>query len=159
MSLRSFGLGIAACVFFADQAVKHILIDGLDLGSRGPVAFGPWLDIVLAWNPGISYSLFSAQGTAGWLALLGLSLVAVALLLVWLWRARTLASAIGLGALAGGALGNACDRAIYGKVADFIHLHLGTFSPFGVFNLADIAIFAGVALLLYDSLILTPSAK
>ncbi len=151
MQPRRTGIALAALVFAADQASKAVMIYGVDLGSTGPLAFGPWLDLVMAWNPGISYSLFSAQSTAGWLALLGFSAAAVVLLCVWLWRARSLASAAALGCLIGGALGNACDRAIYGKVADFIHLHIGAFAPFGVFNFADMAIFAGVALLLYDA--------
>ena len=56
-----------------------------------------------------------------------------------------------------GALGNAYDRYAYGKVADFFLLHLDT-ERWGrinwyVFNIADVAIVAGVGLLLYDSLI------
>ena len=51
----------------------------------------------------------------------------------------------------GGALANALDRATRGAVADFFHFHYGNFSWY-VFNLADMAIVAGVALLLYESL-------
>ena len=53
------------------------------------------------------------------------------------------------------ALGNAVDRIAYGAVFDFVHLHWGTFSWY-VFNVADAAIVAGVAGLLYDSLVLEP---
>ena len=155
MSPQRTGLALAAIVFAADQASKHALIDGFDLAAHGPLALGPWLDITLAWNKGISYSLLSAQTTQGWLALLGLSLVLVIVLLFWLSRTQTLLSALGLGALIGGALGNALDRALYRMVADFLHIHFGSFAPFGVFNLADMAIFAGVALLLYESLFVT----
>jgi signal peptidase II len=54
----------------------------------------------------------------------------------------------------GGALGNAIDRLLRGAVADFFYLH--TTLPVGplanyVFNVADVAITAGVALLLYES--------
>jgi len=59
--------------------------------------------------------------------------------------------ALSLGLIAGGAIGNAIDRAIYGAVADFISLHAYGFYWY-VFNVADAAIVAGVAGLLYDTL-------
>ncbi len=83
--------------------------------------------------------------------LLALAIVATAVLAVWLWRARTRLTALGLGLIIGGALGNACDRLAYGYVADFYHFYLGRFSWY-VFNLADVAICAGVGLLLFESL-------
>ena len=58
------------------------------------------------------------------------------------------AAAIGL--VIGGALGNALDRVIYGAVADFFLLHWRGFDWY-VFNIADLAIVAGVGLLLYES--------
>jgi signal peptidase II len=54
--------------------------------------------------------------------------------------------------LIGGALGNALDRALHGAVADFVHLHWGTWSWY-IFNVADIAIVAGVVVLLYDAVL------
>ena len=151
MSPRFLGLAAAAATLALDQASKLAMLHFAGEPGAPPLVLAPFLDLTLAWNPGISYSLFAAHSAAGRLALLGFTAVAVALLGVWLWRARGAALALGLGAIIGGALGNACDRVVYGKVADFLHLHFGGFSPFGVNNVADIAIFAGVALLLYDS--------
>ncbi len=62
--------------------------------------------------------------------------------------ARTLA-ACGLGAIIGGALGNALDRLAHGAVVDFLDLHAFG-RHFFVFNLADAAINVGVALLVID---------
>ena len=56
---------------------------------------------------------------------------------------------LGLGLIAGGAIGNAIDRVIHGAVLDFAHLFWGNFSWY-VFNVADAAIVVGVGLLLYD---------
>ena len=78
------------------------------------------------------------------------TLAATAFLGLWLWRTRTKTAALGLGFIVGGALGNAYDRLAYGFVADFYHFHVGSFSWY-VFNLADAAIVAGVALLICDS--------
>ncbi len=83
--------------------------------------------------------------------LLALALAAIVLLFVWLWRSRSRLSALALGLIIGGALGNAYDRWAYGAVADFFRFHVGDLSWY-VFNLADVAIVAGVALLLLESL-------
>lgn len=152
MSHRLSGLLVALLVLIADQATKFFMVMSVLSFSGGSVTLTPWLELVLTFNPGISYSLFSAESTAGWLALLGFAAAAVLALGVWLWRMQNFVGAVALGAIIGGALGNGCDRAIHRKVVDFIHLHIGAFSPFGVFNIADMAIFAGVALLLYGEI-------
>ncbi|MBL8589402.1 MAG: signal peptidase II [Methylobacteriaceae bacterium] len=151
MNRRTLGVAVAAATFLLDQASKLWLIHVFEIGERQPVRLAPFFDVVMAWNPGISYSLFPASSAAGRLALLAVTLAATALLAVWLWRATTRLATLGLGLLVGGALGNALDRAIYGAVADFFHFHVGNFSWY-VFNLADVAIVAGVGLLLYDGL-------
>ena len=68
----------------------------------------------------------------------------------WLSRAENRLTALSLGLIVGGALGNAIDRVILGGVADFFSLHAFGFYWY-VFNLADVGIVAGVAGLLYDS--------
>ena len=156
--MSGLGLAAAAAACLADQATKLWLIFVYDLGHRGAVALAPVLDLRLNWNPGISYGLLRQQGIQAQWALLVVNLVAIALLWVWLARATTRLSALSLGLVIGGAAGNMLDRLIlarqaglpYGAVADFVHFHLGSFSWY-VFNLADAAIVAGVAGLLYDS--------
>lgn len=149
---RSLG-GVAATAAFAlDQANKLWLIFGYDIGARQPVHLTPFFDVVLAKNPGISYSLFSTGSASRRWSLLALAVVATACLAAWLWRSRSRLTALGLGLIIGGALGNACDRLIYGYVADFYRFHLGSFSWY-VFNLADVAICAGVGLLILEPVI------
>lgn len=148
---RAWGALVAIAVFALDQANKLWLIFGYDLGARQPVRLTPFLDLVLAKNTGISYSLLSAHSALGRWSLFALAIIATGLLALWLWHAGTRATALGLGLIIGGALGNACDRLIYGYVADLYHFHVGGFSWY-VFNLADVAICAGVALLLFEPL-------
>lgn len=105
-----------------------------------------FFDYVLVWNTGISYGLL--EGLPVW-ALGAIMLIAIAALSVWWWRADSALIRLGLALCIGGALSNALDRLLYGAVADFFHLHWGTWS-FYIFNLADIAITAGVILLLAD---------
>jgi signal peptidase II len=138
-----------------DQAVKLWLLFGYDLASRGVVHLGPFIDLVLVWNTGISYGLFPQAGPLGQWALLGVKAVAVLLLWIWLARAGGRLTALSLGLIIGGAVGNAIDRVAYGAVADFVLFHITTATwtfRWYVFNLADVGIVAGVVGLLYDSM-------
>lgn len=160
--LTGFGIVVAVVTAAADQAVKLWLLFGFDLGARGAVHLGPFIDLVLVWNTGISYGLFPQVGPLGQWALLGVKAVAVALLWVWLSHATSRLTALALGLIIGGAIGNAIDRAAYGAVADFVLFHIDTPSwtfHWYVFNLADVGIVAGVIGLLYESLLARDAAK
>ena len=160
--LTRLGLAVALASAAVDQAVKLWLLFVFDLGDRGVVTLAPFLDLVLTWNTGISYGLFPQQGPAGQWVLLALKALAVALLWIWLARASSRLTALALGLITGGALGNAIDRLAYGAVADFALFHLTTegFSfKWYVFNVADAAIVAGVLGLLYESLLGDRAAK
>lgn len=154
--VTGFGLAVAAAVAVLDQASKLWLLFVYDLGSRGPVRVAPFFDLVLTWNTGISYGLLQQDGPFGQWALLVLKAVAVALLWIWLARTPSRLTALALGLIMGGAVGNAIDRMAYGAVADFALFFIRTptwnFNWY-VFNLADVAIVAGVAVLLYESVI------
>jgi signal peptidase II len=153
--LTRFGLLVALMAAVIDQAVKLWLLFVVDLGGRGIVSIAPFLDLVLTWNTGISYGLFRQEGPLGQWALLALKAIAVALLWIWLSRAASRLTAFSLGLIIGGAVGNAIDRFAYGAVADFVLFHIttGNFSfKWYVFNLADVAIVAGVIGLLYETL-------
>jgi signal peptidase II len=153
-SLTGTGLIVAAATAALDQAVKAWLLLIVDLGRRGAVALTPFLDIVLTWNPGISYGLFREVGPFGQGILLTVKLIAVVLLWTWLARTTSRLAALSLGLIIGGAIGNAIDHLVYGAVADFVLFHITTASwsfSWYVFNVADVGIVAGVTGLLYDS--------
>jgi signal peptidase II len=155
--LTLVGVIVALATCAADQASKLWLLQVYDLAAKGSVKVMPYVDFVLTWNTGISYGLGQHwfQGPFGQWALLALKVIAVALLWIWLARAHSRPTALALGLIIGGAIGNAIDRLLYGAVADFVLLHLETASwrfNWYVFNLADVAIVAGVAVLLYESL-------
>jgi len=156
------GLLTAVAVLALDQASKYWLLFVFDIGHRGAVRVTPFFDLVLAWNTGISYGWFQNEGAAGQAILLAVKAVAVIVLAIWMMRSRTLLATLALGLIIGGAIGNAIDRLAYGAVVDFalFHLQFGG-KPFNwyVFNLADVAIVAGVAALLYDSFLGVPAAK
>jgi signal peptidase II len=148
--LRRLGIWIVALVFLADQALKLWLLFGLRLAEEGPFQLAPFLEIVLAWNRGISYGLFQQSTDFGRWALVAISIVAAIWLGRWLWRADDRLTVVSLALIIGGALGNGLDRIVYGAVVDFVHVHVGSFSWY-IFNIADAAIVFGVLGLLYES--------
>ena len=152
--LTRFGLTAAVIAAAADQASKLWLLFWFDLANRGIVHLTPFLDLVLTWNTGISYGLFPQDSDFGRYVLLALKLAAVVLLWIWLARAESRLTALALGLIIGGAIGNAIDRVAYGAVVDFVLFHITTPTfnfTWYVFNLADAAIVAGVIGLLYES--------
>jgi len=152
--LTRLGLAAAAIACAVDQAAKLWLLFSFDLANRGIVHLTPFLDFVLTWNTGISYGLFPQESDFGRYALLALKAGAVLILWIWLARAESRLTALSLGLIIGGALGNAVDRLAYGAVMDFVLFHVTTPSfnfTWYVFNLADAAIVAGVIGLLYES--------
>ena len=156
------GLIAAISVLVLDQASKFWLLRVFDIAHRGTVRLTPFFDLVLAFNPGISFGWFQNDSPTAQIILMLIKALAVLILAVWMARSRTLIATIALGLIIGGAIGNAIDRYTYGAVVDFalFHVQIGgnTFNWY-VFNLADVAIVAGVAALLYDSFLGVPAAK
>ena len=152
---REIGLIAAALSLVADQGSKLFMLYGAGFATMPPgasVPVLPFFNLVMVWNPGISYGLFPASGRLGTFLLVGLSMAAVGVLSWLLWRATSRALAIGYGLIIGGALGNnLVDRVIYGKVADFFHFY-GFGYDWYVFNIADLAITLGAMAILYDVL-------
>lgn len=145
------GLWVALTTAILDQANKWWMINIFDVPSKGRVQVTPFLDLVFVKNTGISYSMFDSSSYSWQLGLAAFAVVVSVALWVWLATAGTgRLIAWSLGLIIGGAIGNAIDRVVLGGVADFYSLH-----AFGwywyVFNIADVAIVAGVAGLLYES--------
>jgi signal peptidase II len=152
--LTRLGLLIATLVFAVDQLSKWWILKIVNLDEREPIQITPFLDLAMAWNKGVSYGLFTTHMQS---LLVALSLAITAMLVLWLAKAEKPITAASYGLLIGGAIGNALDRLLHGAVADFVHLHWGTWSWY-IFNVADIAIVAGVAVLLYDATLGRPKA-
>jgi signal peptidase II len=156
------GIIAALVALVLDQASKLWLLYVFDLGRRGVVRVTPFFDLWLAWNVGISFGWFQNDSLVAQVILNLVKAAAVIALAVWMAWSRTMLATIALGLIIGGAIGNAIDRFAYGAVLDFALFHIeiaGKTYNWYVFNLADVAIVAGVAALLYDSLLGVPAAK
>jgi signal peptidase II len=155
------GVGLAFAVLVLDQASKFYIFRILDLAGQGPIQILPILDLSFVWNHGVSLGLFQQGSNTGRWILVCLELAAVGFIFLWMSRTKSLVTTLALGLIAGGALGNALDRALYGAVLDFLHLHGGAVRwldfPY-LFNLADTAISLGVVLLIGESLFIRGQA-
>ena len=148
--LLSTGLTVAAIAIILDQASKWwVLLDLMNPPKTIEVT--PFFNLVLVWNRGISFGMFSDEGNAGVWILSILALVIVGFLLNWLRKAETKFVAISLGLIIGGALGNVIDRTVHTAVVDFLDFYIGTFR-WPAFNAADSFITIGAVLLIADSL-------
>lgn len=136
---------VAGIIIFFDQLTKLIVVQWLQLDVLREIdLFPPWLNLRMAWNPGMNFGLFASnQNLMRWV------LITIALAVcvwVWLWMRRSQCgrlAKIGAGLLIGGAIGNVIDRMTYGAVADFLNMSLPNWRNPYSFNVADIAIFAG----------------
>jgi len=144
-------LGLAAALIALDQLTKWIAVQLLVFGERVPVIPG-FFDFTLVYNRGAAFSFLAGAG--GWQRWFFTGIgIAAAVFIVWMLARhgsqRLFAFALSL--ILAGAIGNVIDRVIQGKVTDFVLLHWrGWHWP--AFNVADIGITFGAALLILDEI-------
>ncbi len=154
-SLAGRYYGLAVAVLVLDQLSKYYFEQRLAEYETIPL-IEPVLNFTLAYNRGAAFSLLANQsGWQKWFFVLLGSAVAV-FLLAYLRQVprQAYALSVGLGLILGGAVGNVIDRLLYGHVIDFIHVHYGDVWHYPIFNVADMGICVGMALVLIDVLFL-----
>jgi signal peptidase II len=155
MKAREIGLIAAIVALIADQGSKLLLLYGAGfahLAPGGAIPVLPFFNLVMVWNPGVSYGLFPAQSAWGKYVLIALAVLAIIGLGWWLWSTTSRAVALGVGLVIGGAIGNnLIDRVVYGRVADFFHFYAFGYDWY-VFNVADVAITLGAIAIIYEVL-------
>ena len=140
---------ISAVVLVIDQVTKYAVATSFQYNESKVIL--PFFNLVLAYNSGAAFSFLA--GASGWQRefFIGVTVVISAVLL-WMLRRyhdnQLLAAALTL--VLGGAFGNLVDRVMHGHVIDFIQLHAYGYA-WPAFNVADSAICAGAALLIWDS--------
>lgn len=148
-------LGLSVFVVLLDQITKYAAQSSLVYAE--PLAVLPWFNLTLLYNRGAAFSFLSdAAGWQRWFFTL-VAIVAIALLTNWLRKLRHEQYLLGLSLslVIGGAAGNLVDRVLFGHVIDFIQVYYQSFY-WPAFNLADSAITAGAALLIWESLRASP---
>ena len=150
---RLYGFIVAAAIFAADQYVKRLVAGPLGLRFEGDsVPVLPIFAFTRTHNYGVSLGMFTAQTTEMQLALIAVTGLIALAVAIWMMRETAMGDIAALGLVLGGALGNIVDRSRLGYVLDYADLHIGSFRPFLVFNVADAAITIGVLIVLARSL-------
>lgn len=150
---RTIGLALAALVYICDRYIKGLVNGPFALNLPGDhMDLLPFFDLTRTHNYGVSLGLFEATSAEMRWGLVAVTGIIAMVVLVWMMRERLLADIAGLALILGGAAGNIHDRSAWGFVLDYADLHIGTFRPFLIFNLADAAITIGVVIILARSL-------
>ena len=146
---------LSLVVIVIDQWTKWLAETNLTFLEPVPV-IEPFLNWTLAYNYGAAFSFLADAG--GWQKWFfsGLALVMSLFLMVYLIKAPRKATLLsfGLALVLGGAVGNLIDRLLHGHVIDFIHVHYADVWHYPIFNIADMAIMLGVAMIVIDMLFL-----
>ena len=141
-------LGWALLLLLADQITKQMILQAYQWGE-GSIITG-FFNIVRAHNTGAAFSfLADAGGWQRWM-FTGIGLAAT-VLIVWQLRRHPEQKlfCFALASILGGAIGNVIDRVLYGYVVDFLDFHWAGWH-FPAFNVADMGISVGAALLILD---------
>lgn len=148
------GGGVAAAFLVIDQLTKVAVRGAVGSGWTGSDLLPGIMRLQFVANTGAAFSFGEGHG----LAFVVLAAAVVIGTAVYLARASQVSKVevLGLGMVAGGAVGNAIDRLVFGYVTDFFATE---FIDFPVFNVADIGITCGVAAAFIGFLLLSPANK
>ena len=136
-----------------DQVSKAIARDKIEYHERIEVV-GDYLVLTKVENTGAFLGLWSELPQ--WLKnilLLGLPALVMVGLFVYLLRKQGMSRAtlVALTFIVGGGVGNLYDRVRYEQVTDFLYMDFQLFHT-GIFNMADVSVMAGTAIILVESL-------
>lgn len=148
---KNFGIFNLLLIFlifiFFDYVSKLWAIENLFMQYRS-IELTSFLSMTPVWNSGISFGFFQDSGELGRYGFTGFAFV-VSVWLIYSSIKLPRYSSLGFILIASGAIGNAIDRILYGKVVDFIDFHIEDLH-WPAFNLADTIIFIGATMFLYN---------
>lgn len=133
---------IAAGIVWLDQWSKILALETFTEALDRYEAF-PFLNFVLRFNKGISYSFFNDLGGYSNLILGVFNSLVLIFLTGWVFRINKWPSTLSMALVIGGGIGNIIDRIRHGAVIDFIDFHINNWH-FAVFNIADSFITIGI---------------
>ena len=138
---------ILITLIFLDYATKLWALENLFIKYQS-IKLTSFLSMTPVWNNGISFGFFQGSGELGRYGFTGFAFL-VSIWLIYSSIKLPRYSSLGFILIASGAIGNAIDRILYGKVVDFIDFHIEDLH-WPAFNLADTIIFIGATLFLYN---------
>ena len=135
-------------VLIFDQLTKNIILN--EMVTPKIIEVTPFFNLILAFNTGVSFSMFSGNNPY---VLSAIALSVCALIAWWLTKEQDKITRIGFAMIIGGALSNVLDRFMYGAVVDFLDFYIGSYH-WPAFNIADTAICIGAGLIVLRSFLL-----
>lgn len=156
MSRIAMLVALATLAFILDQGTKWLIVEWVMQPPR-VIEVTDFFNLVLGHNTGVSFGMFGSALAERQDALIGLKLAIVAALSLLALRGESALERAGFAVVAGGALGNILDRLRLSGVTDFLDFHWNGWH-WPAFNLADVAITAGVGLVLLSSFRRPPDA-
>ena len=138
-------------IYFLDRLSKIYVIELDKNNLRSDIFNSAYLDIVLIWNKGIAFGLFSFNESHLY-NILSLIIAIIIIVLVIMSLKNKGFKRYSLLMIVGGALGNLHDRIFFNAVPDFIDFHIGNFHWF-IFNISDIFITLGIISMIIVELI------
>ena len=141
-------LGFSTLVALVDQLVKWLVQQSMAYGESVEItSFFNWVHV---WNKGAAFSLFADGG--GWQRyfFIAIAVVVSAVLVKLIRNSHQRTEALAYAMVLGGALGNVIDRVFRGYVVDYLDFHWQSWH-WPAFNLADVFIVLGVAMILVTS--------
>lgn len=142
---------IFVAVLGLDIWSKYLIKTHVAYGSGFSVIDG-FFNIVHALNTGAAFGILRNMNDAyRQIFFVGITVVAIVLIFVMLWREKKSLPAIGYALIIAGAFGNLIDRATMGHVVDFLDFYIGKYH-WPAFNVADSAITVGIAMILIDGI-------
>lgn len=150
------GVLISAIICYLDLLSKQIAFNAVDqillTQDLHYIKITSFFNIVKVWNSGVSFGMFNDLQYGRFIFAVIVAIIAI-IMLIWLYKNNNKIVSYAISFIIGGAFGNLIDRVTNSAVADFLDFHLfGYHWP--AFNLADSAVFVGVAILIFDDLIL-----
>jgi signal peptidase II len=135
---------VTLLVFAFDSFIKHLVTSRLALGASTPIIKGIF-HLTYVRNTGVAFGLFPDQRL--FLVLIGLAVCSAVIYFYAKAKKEEVIFKFYLALILGGSLGNLYDRIFFGYVIDYLDIRV-----FPVFNFADVAINAGVLLVILDFL-------
>ncbi|HPF18453.1 MAG: signal peptidase II [Bacillota bacterium] len=143
---------IIGTVVVSDQLTKYLIRSTVELNQTVHV-FSGLLDLTYIHNYGAAFSILQNKQTF-LITFTGIAMVAIILYVIRQGNKLPRAEVAALGLIVAGGLGNLVDRVMRGYVVDFLNIYI-----LPVFNVADMAVCAGSALLVYSVVVLEPRLR
>ncbi len=137
---------VVLAAVLVDQVSKWAIL-ALVMQPPRIIPITPFFNLTLGFNTGVSFGIGRDFFNAYPIVLALFKVTVASGLIVWAVLTESRLERLGLSLIAGGALGNAIDRWLQGAVTDFLDAHWNGWH-WPTFNMADVAITVGVALIL-----------